>query len=69
MVGPPLPPMLGKSRICERCYAKATCAVAHRALEGGTAASSGMEPDNFEQVTSTLSPTASEFFAKWLRLV
>jgi hypothetical protein len=40
-----------ESHTCSRCHSAATCAAVHAVLEGGNADSSGMEPQQWEELT------------------
>lgn len=64
----PLPEMLQNISVCGRCNVAALCTVAHRASEGGTAASSGI-PALFEAHAGGLSRAHLDFLDHWLRLV
>jgi hypothetical protein len=45
-----LPPMLLSEDMCRRCFANKTCALYHKAVEGGSAQSSGMD-SKFDELT------------------
>lgn len=63
-----LPEMLKKEHECKRCYAKNSCMLYHKALEGGTAETSGV-PDLFEEKTSAMSTEDAKFFDHWDKLI
>lgn len=61
--------MLQRQSTCERCYEKEACIVYHRALENGTAESSGFLQETFDKYTEQLSDRHLEFFRKWMRMI
>lgn len=63
----PLPPLL-KSRDCEFCYQASECMIYHKAIEDGSAESSGV-PDLFSFVTNHLTQSNIEYFRHWDHLI
>ncbi|KAJ3168668.1 Tripartite DNA replication factor [Geranomyces variabilis] len=63
-----LPPVIQNPDTCKRCYALDKCLLYHKAVELGTAETSGVGP-LFDERTSHLTPTHLRFFEKWERLI
>lgn len=63
-----LPPPLKNQHSCRSCMALRLCAVAHRAVEGGTGESFGL-PEQFTQLTEHLTEQGAEFFRHWTHLL
>ncbi|KAJ3294016.1 Tripartite DNA replication factor [Borealophlyctis nickersoniae] len=63
-----LPPMLKNASKCQRCYALDTCVVYHKAIENGTADTSGLG-SLFDKKTGLMTQQHVAFFDKWERLI
>ncbi|TPX63675.1 hypothetical protein SpCBS45565_g06433 [Spizellomyces sp. 'palustris'] len=63
-----LPPMIQRLHACQRCYALDNCLVYHKAIENGTADTSGLG-SLFDKRTSHMTATHIAFFDKWERLI
>ncbi|MCO5601360.1 hypothetical protein L7F22_055480 [Adiantum nelumboides] len=63
-----LPPMLQSMHLCQRCWHVDVCSIYHKALEGGTAESSGLG-EVFNQTTEHLNVSHIEFLKSWDRLI
>jgi DNA replication ATP-dependent helicase Dna2 len=63
-----LPPLLQEDRSCTRCFQLEGCFLYHKALENGTADSSGI-PDLWSSKLGHLTSTHLAYFKKWMRLV
>jgi DNA replication ATP-dependent helicase Dna2 len=63
-----LPPMIRKPSTCSRCFQLSNCVVWHRAVEHGTAETSGLG-DLWVQNTSHMTDVHGEFTAKFLALI
>ncbi|CAG8236013.1 unnamed protein product [Penicillium salamii] len=59
-----LPPMLKKSRVCSRCYAKTPCLIYHKLAEDGDGETSGLAED-FDTSVGHLNDRDRDFFRKW----
>lgn len=59
-----LPPMIKRSHLCNRCYAKTTCFVYHKLVDNGDGETSGVA-EKFDEVVDHLTPAHQEFFKKW----
>eukprot|EP00892_Ulva_mutabilis_P005316 jgi/Ulvmu1/3156/UM015_0196.1 len=63
-----LPPPLKELHSCSSCMVLPLCAVAHHAMEGGSAKTFGLE-QQYAKLTSHLSEGGSTFFQHWLHLL
>lgn len=63
-----LPPPLKELHACSSCMVLPLCAVAHHAVEGGSAQTFGLE-QQYTKLTSHLSEMGSAFFRHWLHLL
>ena len=63
-----MPQPLGDEFSCARCEKANSCAVMHRAVEGGNAQTFGL-PHLFESKTLHLTPSHIEYVNRWLRLI
>jgi hypothetical protein len=63
-----LPPPIQSPFSCRSCMALTTCALVHKALEGGDGESFGL-PEQFEAVTRHVTPADSAFLHHWLGLL
>lgn len=63
-----LAPPLRNQHSCRSCMVLPLCAVAHRAVEGGTGESFGL-PEQFTQLTEHLTEQGAEFFRHWTNLL
>ncbi|GBG28920.1 DNA replication ATP-dependent helicase/nuclease DNA2 [Hondaea fermentalgiana] len=67
-----MPRVLGyrnQSSLCTRCFEKVGCMTVHRALEKGTADSSGIGPDEYNAIVGHLSDSHIEFYRRWMKLI
>ena len=63
-----LPPMIQNDRICRRCYQQEICFTYHKALENGTAITSGLG-QLFESQTKHITERHSRFIKKWSTMI
>jgi hypothetical protein len=54
---------------CSRCFSAAACAATHAALEGGDAASSGMDPAQWQELAGGITPAAGAWLRRWMDLL
>jgi len=59
-----LPPMLKSPHLCGKCYAKTSCFIYHKLVDGGDGETSGMR-EKFDEIVKHLKPDHQEFFKKW----
>lgn len=63
-----LPPPIQSPHSCRSCMVLSTCTVAHASLEGGTAATFGVE-DAFTKTAAHIGDTDASFLRHWLGLL
>ncbi len=63
-----LPPVLGHLRQCKNCYNVTNCMLSHKALENGTAESSGVGA-LYHNLTGEMRPQDARFVADWMEML
>ena len=61
-------PTIKEENKCNSCFARQTCALYHKAVEGGSAQSSGF-PQEFDKLTSHLSEAQCHYFKQWHEMI
>ena len=59
-----LPPMLKRSHLCGKCYARTPCFIYHKLVDNGDGETSGLK-EKFDEVVNHLKPIHQEFFNRW----
>eukprot|EP00192_Tetraselmis_astigmatica_P001403 CAMPEP_0117649998 /NCGR_PEP_ID=MMETSP0804-20121206/1299_1 /TAXON_ID=1074897 /ORGANISM="Tetraselmis astigmatica, Strain CCMP880" /LENGTH=1750 /DNA_ID=CAMNT_0005455829 /DNA_START=245 /DNA_END=5500 /DNA_ORIENTATION=- len=67
-LGPSLPPMLQDPKACGSCFQREACMLLHKGVEGGTPETAGAG-NVFDEDTSHLRRTHTEFLRRWMALV
>ncbi|KAJ2731605.1 DNA replication endonuclease-helicase Dna2 [Coemansia sp. BCRC 34962] len=63
------PAMLGQEFVCSRCQFQPSCFIKHRAIEGGSLASSKVSKDSWEAQVGHLTDDHLSFVRKWMSLI